>query len=333
MAAPIGSIINQVPGPPYDSQREALLYEILQALGGNPDEIMSKPWTSGNEGNSRPPYTSLTDALLYEIWMVIQDGGAGSGSAGSSTIYYGIVKEGTSINPLSGLSHKIINQGANFFIIPPAISNITGNELTNVRLWVAEPNSEPVKNGTLWIRNIQSAFTNQPIQNDGLMSVQGIGGFRVYSSELIPAQLFNGEYFGPVFFSKARQIAVDFGTPPPDPDPEPNVHIVNNSGDGNSLIDVALNGNYNWFNVLQGDNFPLLNTQEVFGNHIEFTGIISFRAYKIGINPLKVILLKNNFEIDCISVGPDSNAVVEFSPHHFEINDNLKIEMLQGICN
>jgi hypothetical protein len=211
MAFPIGSVLNQVPGPPYDSQRDALLYEILQALGGNPEAIMSKPWTSGNEGNQRPPYTSLTDALLYEIWMVVQQGGVGGGTGGTGTIYYGIIKNNSAIVPDSGITCKIIGSGGNYYIVPPVIANLAGNDATLVRLWVSEPEDEPIKSATLWLRNFQSAFTNQPILPNGLMSVQNINGFRVYVSEEIPARLFDGGHFGPVFFAKSRQVNVNWG--------------------------------------------------------------------------------------------------------------------------
>jgi len=216
MPQPIGSILNQVPGPPYDSQREALLYEILQALGGNPDEIMSKPWTAGNEGNSRPPYTALTDALLYEIWMVINDGGGGGGSE-TAIIYYGLVKDGSVIAPGAGIGSKIVKASSNYYIVPPAISNLAGQTETDVRLWIAEPTTEPEKTATLWLRNLASTFINDQIATGALMSVQYIDGYRVYVSEPMDAQMFNGQFIGPVFCSQYRQVAVDWGAPPPDP--------------------------------------------------------------------------------------------------------------------
>lgn len=213
MPFPIGSLLNEVPGPPYDSQRDALLYEILQALGGNPDEIMSKPWTEGNEGNNRPPYTSLTDALLYEIWMVInnQSGGGGGSGTGTEVIYYGIVKQGNTVNPTAGVSSKIVRVSSNYYIVCPAIANVSGNEATLCQLWIAEPITEPVKAATLWVRNFNQTFTNQPVQANSLMVPQTVGDYRVYLSVPVPANMFDGEHFGPVFMSKTRQVNVNWG--------------------------------------------------------------------------------------------------------------------------
>jgi hypothetical protein len=331
MAFPIGSIINQVPHAPYDSQRDALLYEILQALGGNPEEIMMKAWTAGNEGNNRPPYNSLTDALLYEIWMVIQQGEPGpGGGANASTIYYGIIKNGSTIVPSSGTSHKIITTSGNYFIVPPAISNLSGNENTNVRLWVAEPTTEPVKSATLWLRNFQSTFTNQLITANGLMSSETIGSFRVYVSEEIPAQMFNGEHFGPVFFSKARTVTVDFGVGgPPDTEPEPNLLFVNNSGDGNLLLDVSVNGVYGTFDIV--NSFPLENTQQLNGFHSGFTGTIGVKTTKIGINEVSAELFKNNVQIDSIIIPTGAEIETNFLVQSFDILDDLKIELVLNL--
>lgn len=215
MPFPIGSIINQVPHAPYDGQREALLYEILQALGGNPDEIMSKPWTAGNEGNFRPPYTSLTDALLYEIWMVINSE-SGSGGSETSIIYYGLIKDGTVIDPEAGIGSKIVKSSSNYYIVPPAIANLAGHTSDDVRLWIAEPVTEPVKTATLWLRNLASTFINDQIGLGALMASETIGSYRVYVSEPMDAQLFNGQYIGPVFCSQHRTVSIAWGTPPPE---------------------------------------------------------------------------------------------------------------------
>jgi hypothetical protein len=213
MSFPIGSLLNEVPGPPYDSQRDALLYEILQALGGNPDEIMSKPWTPGNEGNNRPPYTSLTDALLYEIWMVINDqpGSGGGGVNQTETIYYGIIKNGNQVNVSAGVSSKVVKISSNYYIVPPAISNVSGNENELVQLWIAEPITEPLKAATLWVRNFNQTFTNQAVQSNSLMVAQIVGDYRIYLSVPIAANMFDGEHFGPVFMSKIRSVNVNWG--------------------------------------------------------------------------------------------------------------------------
>lgn len=217
MPFPIGSLINRFPvASPWDSTREALLYEILQALGGNPDQIMMRDWTEGNEGNQRPPYTSLTDALLYEIWMVIGNQGGG-GTGDTAIIYYGIVKDGTTPNPAAGIGSKIIKASASYYVVPPAINNLAGNEAENVRFWIAEPVTETAKTATLWIRNQVTTFINHEVGTGSLMATSEINSYRVYLSEPLPAGLFDGQKIGPVFMSRVAKSNVDFGTVNPGP--------------------------------------------------------------------------------------------------------------------
>lgn len=272
MPLPIGTILNQIPAPPYKSTRVALLYEILQRLGGNPEEIMSREWTPGNEGQLRPPYTSLTDALLYEIWMVI-DGAGGGGGTGTEIIYYGVVKDGAAITPAQGIGSKIIPQSANYYIVPPAIANLVGNETTHVRLWIAEPATEPVKTATLWLRNLGTTFINEAIAPGGLMSVQNIGSYRVYVSEPMDAQLFNGQFVGPVFCSQVRNVSVSWGGTPPPPQ-NIDVEVFNNTS--GATISMVLKGSEVFPISAAGGAYPLGPLNSFLGSDVPFIDVLHF---------------------------------------------------------
>lgn len=331
MPYPIGSIINQVPHAPYNSQREALLYEILQSLGGNPEQIMSKNWTPGNEGNDRPPYTSLTDALLYEIWMVTgNDPGGGGGGGETSIIFYGLIKDGATIVPDEGLGSKIVKAASNYYIVPPAITNLAGNELQDVRLWIAEPITEPTKAATLWLRNIASTFINDAIAPAALMTAEIIGDYRVYKSEAMDAQMFNGQILGPVFCSQFRQVNVDFGVIiPPPPDPSPYNFIIQNTDFNGQVIDAGIMPGMAvaWFFI--DGYYPVTPGISASGTHTIPNGALAIQVNNV-IATGKMQLLINDVVVECVTIA--ANGIYSFGAQIFDVDTNIKIRVSNGAC-
>jgi hypothetical protein len=292
---------------------------------------MSKNWTPGNEGNERPPYTSLTDALLYEIWMVTgNDPGSGGGGGETSIIFYGLIKDGAIIVPDEGLGSKIVKAASNYYIVPPAITNLAGNELQDVRLWIAEPLTEPTKTATLWLRNIASTFVNDAIAPAALMTAEIIGDYRVYKSEPMDAQMFNGQILGPVFCSQFRQVNVDFGViVPPPPDPSPYTFIIENTDFNGQVIDAyTIPGMaVDWF--FTDGYYPVTVGTSASGTHNLATDTIELQVNNV-LATGKMQLLIDDVVVQCVTIA--ANGVYTFAPQIFDIDSRVKIRVSNGAC-
>lgn len=129
--------------------------------------------------------------------------GNGTGTGGSYVdVKFGWVPATSDVNISLLQNRTILDADQQYFILPPALGSAGSGSPTDLYNFViAEPDNQPQKTATLWVRNEGTIFVHQPIAVGNIFSQDIAAGYRIYRSSDIMAMYADGSYCGPVFLS------------------------------------------------------------------------------------------------------------------------------------
>lgn len=113
-----------------------------------------------------------------------------------------------------------------------------------------------------------------------------------------------------------------------------NATFINNAGDGNYFVGVALDAAYEIFDCAGSENnFTLSDTEQADCSHEGFSAVITVKSTLLGIGDVRAVLYKDDVEIDCVTLNPGMDAETSFvGSKTYAIGESLKIVLEAGPC-